>query len=82
MLQQVNKYKTQARHIQGQDLMENHVANIKTPTSALSNPALLVHPAGEDWPVIDQATDNQTLQPGRETRSSALEWERPKSNST
>ena len=62
---QVHRYNNRAQHLQGQDLMENHVATIKRLTSTPSNPETLVRPAGEDWSVIDQATSNLTLQPGR-----------------
>ena len=60
-----HRYNTRARIIQGQDLMENHVATINTPPSKPSKPAPLVRPAGEDWAVIDQVTGNLTLRPGR-----------------
>ena len=37
---------------------------INTPTNAPSKPSTLVHPAGKDWYVINQATRELTLQPG------------------
>ena len=59
-------YNTWERRLQGQELMENHVATIKTPTYLPRNPAPLVHPAGEYWVVIDQETGKLTLELGRE----------------
>ena len=60
-----HRYNTREKHLQGQDLIANHVATINTPPYKPSKPAPLVRLAGEDWAVINQVTGNLVFQPRR-----------------